>query len=192
MDYVVKKEDGRYYCVICEQEGKSTSYAVPNTVFRHRKAQHGIKAHRGPTNAPKKVTVVSRSEEVTLLKKQLEEKDKTLNQVIQALETVNELKNKMDNIQPTQNITQNINNTINIYFNKDLKYYPELVKLIGRKNTCDYLLFKMPESRDLFGVLDKLFVRDVLAPAQSELGMTTNLLSLEESQNIYVIPQESL
>lgn len=59
----------------------------------------------------------------------------------------------------TTNITNNINN-INIYFNKDLKYYPELVKIMGKKGTCDYLLFTMPESKDIFGVLDKLFIRD--------------------------------
>lgn len=74
---------------------------------------------------------------------------------------VAKLTDAVTHIQPVTNITNNnITNNINIYFNKDLKYYPELVKIMGKKGTCDYLLFTMPESKDLFGVLDKLFIRD--------------------------------
>lgn len=83
-----------------------------------------------------------------------------------ASEVVRELEHKVG----SQNITNNISNTINVYFNKDLKYYPELVKLLGRQKTCNYLLFKMPESRDLFGVLDTLFVKDGVSTCPIRVG----------------------
>jgi len=54
----------------------------------------------------------------------------------------------------------NINNNNTIYFNKELKYYPELVKIMGREKACNYLLYGMPETKDIFGVIDKLFLQN--------------------------------
>lgn len=171
--------------VICEyclaSTGTSVSFSHRQGLYRHRKANHpesfaetrSVAAPCAPARKTK-ITVSARLGEVDQLRSALvqereksREKDQTINQV---LETVKQLQDKIEHIQPpTQNITQ-INNNINIYFNKDLKYYPELVKLLGRKNTCDYLLFKMPESRDLFGVLDKLFVRDGISYCPIRVG----------------------
>jgi len=64
---------------------------------------------------------------------------------------------------PTINISNNNSNNNNnsiIYFNKDLKYYPELVKIMGREKACNYLLYGMPETKDIFGVIDKLFLQN--------------------------------
>jgi len=62
---------------------------------------------------------------------------------------------------PINNINNNNNNNnTTIYFNKDLKYYPELVKIMGREQACNYLLYGMPETKDIFGVIDKLFLQN--------------------------------
>jgi len=66
-----------------------------------------------------------------------------------------------DGAQINNNIINNNNNNNNtIYFNKDLKYYPELVKIMGREKACNYLLYGMPETKDIFGVIDKLFLQN--------------------------------
>ena len=174
MDYVILKPDGRYYCIICDKAGVSTSYALARSVYRHRKVCHPTErpvriSTPSTATVPKKIVVSERSTTsaaaagtVTL---QIQDKG---DMIIQMLA---DLKTRMDQQLPAQNITQiNNNNTINIYFNKDLKYYPELVKLIGKQSACDYLLFKMPESRDLFGVLDKLFVKDGVSTCPIRVG----------------------
>ena len=132
-----------YKCKYCPKTYKNRPH-----VYRHQKVcEHKDSAHSDPV----RINVVAKDKpigsgidkELMIIRKQM-----------------TELSNQIKTI-PAQNITQiTNNNNINVYFNKDLKYYPELVKLLGRQKTCDYLLFTMPESRDIFGVFDKLFVRD--------------------------------
>lgn len=63
---------------------------------------------------------------------------------------------------PTVNnvVTNNITNNINIYFNKDLKYFQELVNVMGHENAVSYLLYTLPATKNLFDVINKIFVRD--------------------------------
>jgi len=76
--------------------------------------------------------------------------------------SIDEIKQQITNVvkqlPATAGTTINNNNTI--YFNKDLKYYPELVKIMGREKACNYLLYGMPETKDIFGVIDKLFLQN--------------------------------
>jgi hypothetical protein len=70
-----------------------------------------------------------------------------------------------DNLNPVTSLPQpinnnNNNNNVTIYFNKELKYYPELVKIMGKEKACNYLLYGMPETKDIFGVIDKLFLQN--------------------------------
>lgn len=174
MDYAYKTTDDKIGCLICYDLDIESFFSSYRNLSRHCKIRHpGV----GPVNHDKCVKVklvvknTSTAQAIHMLSKQLQQKDETISQV---LETVNELKTKMGLISPSQTtqITQNItnNNNINIYFNKDLKYYPELVKLFGRKNTCDYLLFTMPESKDIFGVIDKLFMRNGISHCPIRVG----------------------
>ena len=159
-------EHEKFTCIDCQKRGITAVYLSRQALSRHRRNRH---------------TFSDTTHELQLMKKklerleQLEKKEETITQI---LETVTELKNKINTAptpppvipQVTNNINNNITNNINIYFNKDLKYYPELVKLLGRQKTCDYLLFKMPESRDLFGVLDTLFVKDGVSTCPIKVG----------------------
>lgn len=60
----------------------------------------------------------------------------------------------------TGTTVNNITNNINIYFNKDLKYFTELVNVMGHTNAVSYLLYTLPATRNLFDVINKIFVRD--------------------------------
>lgn len=103
------------------------------------------------------------------------------NQIERVTETLDKLTNMIGSIQPITN-NNTINNTINIYFNKDLKYYPELVKLIGKEMANNLLLYKMPESKDLFSVLDKLFVKD---------GINTCPIRLDDGDEFLIARSET-
>jgi len=82
-------------------------------------------------------------------------------QIPQKLTTEKISNNEITNLNiPINNNNNNINNNNTIYFNKDLKYYPELVKIMGREKACNYLLYGMPETKDIFGVIDKLFLQN--------------------------------
>jgi len=70
------------------------------------------------------------------------------------------IKTEVSGLKKNENTLINNNHNNNIYFNKDLKYYPELVKIMGREKACNYLLYGMPETKDLFGVIDKLFLQN--------------------------------
>lgn len=78
------------------------------------------------------------------------------------------------------NITQT--NNISIFFNEDLKYYPELVKIMGKDKAGDYLLFKMPESKDLFNVLDLLFVKDGISSCPIQLDGTDFVVTRSKTE----------
>lgn len=139
-----------YQCVACKAMGITKMFKHPQSVNNHKVKYHQKKPH--PTVVKKDNT-------------------SAVDAITQLIETVNEIKNKIDAAAPPiTNITNNISNTFNIYFNKDLKYYPELVKLMGKQKTFDYLMFKMPESRDLFGVLDTLFVKDGVSTCPISIG----------------------
>ena len=143
-------------CEYCKPNPQE--FSCRQSYYRHRKTFH-----------PETVSATACKRQVKIKPKQ-QEQDNVLLETL--LKEVKEIKTKMGNgaaITNNSNITQ-INNTINVYFNKDLKYYPELVKLLGRQKTCDYLLFKMPESRDLFGVLDTLFVKDGVSTCPIRVG----------------------
>jgi len=73
---------------------------------------------------------------------------------------IDNLSKKLETIQAPQTVNNINNNNNTIYFNKDLKYYPELVKIMGREKACNYLLYGMPETKDIFGVIDKLFLQN--------------------------------
>lgn len=133
-----------YHCNFC---GISLSSRASKS--RHQRYTCKLRPDQSIT---KLVEKPSTQPELQEIKDQIAKLTCAMNQIMPSGQGVSNITNITNN--------NNITNNINIYFNKDLKYYPELVKLLGRKNTCDYLLFKMPESRDLFGVLDKLFVKD--------------------------------
>lgn len=136
----------------CETCGKT--YSFKTTLNKHFREKH-----------PKKCTLVAKPKEgegdlLTSIRDMIKSEVSELRAEIKASQ------------QPSGvNITNNnISNVINVYFNKDLKYYPELVKIMGRDKAGDYLLFKMPESRDLFGVLDTLFFRDGVSTCPIRVG----------------------
>lgn len=60
----------------------------------------------------------------------------------------------------TNNITNNTNNNINIYFNNDVKYFKELVDIMGRESAIRYLLYTLPSTKNLFDVIAKIFMRE--------------------------------
>lgn len=141
-------------CEYCKEKGIHTTFSWKQSYYKHRVKNHP-ELYEDPKDSKLKV-----------LEMRLKDTEKALaemsNNSASILKAVNDIRDKVQtpsNVTNNNNITQ-INNTINVYFNKDLKYYPELVKLLGRQKTCNYLLFKMPESKDLFGVLDKIFVKD--------------------------------
>lgn len=138
-----KCTDGRIGCGICKNRGITVTYSAYSGLSRHYKVAHKDRDR-------KQVMITPKNDKITEL----------TNQVATLIDEIRELKEKGAS-QPTIVNNNNVtNNTINIFFNKDLKYYPELVKIMGRDKAGDYLLFKMPESKDLFGVLDKLFTKD--------------------------------
>ena len=169
----IKTKDNRIICAQCQKMSVQPIYSSMRAFRRHYRLHH-VKL----PDTRQKIIAVPRdthasdgysADKITLLEKQVQDLTNQLQAVIRTPTGIDQqLKTISDEIralraQPlSSHITNNnnINNNITIYFNKDLKYYPELVKLLGRQKTCDYLLFKMPESRDLFGVLDTLFMRD--------------------------------
>jgi len=123
-------------------------FSCKQALYRHRKTNHLKKPIKiQPQPQPKFV-----SPEIELLRKEIQQKD---NKIIEVLESVRE---ELKVYKPVMN-SNSINNST-IYFNKDLKYYPELVKIMGREKACNYLLYGMPETKDIFGVIDKLFLQN--------------------------------
>jgi len=128
---IAYKIDNRYGCQICNRE-----YADKSAVYRHYKRNHKIE----PTVC-EKINVIS--EQMNTLVNEMQDFKK---------------QNPATSAPVINNNNNNNNNTI--YFNKDLKYYPELVKIMGREKACNYLLYGMPETKDIFGVIDKLFLQN--------------------------------
>jgi hypothetical protein len=154
MDYVTLNKDGRYYCNICTSLGKSTSFAYANSIFQHKKTSHQVlKQHKTKIECSPKNQIHEVNTKVTAISEQMT----TL------VSEIKDLKQQIPNqLANNSNISNNNinNNNSTIYFNKDLKYYPELVKIMGKEKACNYLLYGMPETKDIFGVIDKLFFQN--------------------------------
>jgi len=118
-------------CELCEKEGKIITFSHKCSKTRHIRNFH-----------KEKVEIKQKHMDFpTILKTEL-----------------SKVNTKIEKLVPIQQHINNNNNTI--YFNKDLKYYPELVKIMGREKACNYLLYGMPETKDIFGVIDKLFLQN--------------------------------
>ena len=111
--------------------------------------------------------------------------------VITLADVCNEIQDLKKHI-PTQlsvPINANINNINNnnstIYFNKDLKYYPELVKIMGKEKACNYLLYGMPETRDIFGVIDKLFLQNGATDCPFRYDQDTGEFLIARAEGVY-------
>lgn len=133
--------NGRFGCITCAKHGRDVSFISEITFKNHYKKSHL------PFPCPKKTKINIKPKESTN-----EMSDLITKAVEKAMTKLTE------EMQPqVVNVTNNSNNiNLNIYFNKELKYYPELVKLLGKKEASDYLLFTMPESKDFFGVIRRL------------------------------------
>jgi len=128
------------YCNICAQKGIKITFKHKSSMCKHMKQFHFD------------------AEAESKLKLDIKPK----NIINKLIEKVDDLTKIIKTSAPGGPVTNNNinNNNNNIYFNKDLKYYPELVKIMGREKACNYLLYGMPETKDIFGVIDKLFLQN--------------------------------
>jgi len=134
MNYAFKTVDNKIGCMLCDEVNIPSYFSSYNSLRNHCNTRHrGIPPPKYSKLVKTKITCTSKNRSLT--------SDAPL---VANLTNVN-----------NNNIS---NNTI--YFNKDLKYYPELVKIMGREKACNYLLYGMPETKDLFGVIDKLFLQN--------------------------------
>lgn len=76
MNHVIKKSDGRYYCTVCENEGKSTSFAMIESIFRHRRTCHGLVPNKKMV-APK--LIVAKPKQICAENEHLSQTSKSLN-----------------------------------------------------------------------------------------------------------------
>lgn len=163
-----------YKCSLCNK-----CYSSSTNRNRHSKTCTGNQKDQEIAALKKQLQNLKATDATVIMTNQLSE----LKQQI-AAEVAKELEGKIAQIggNVTNNITSNVTNNINIYFNKDLKYYPELVKIMGKKGTCDYLLFTMPESKDLFGALDKIFVQNGVSTCPIKLDGNEFMIARNEGQ----------
>lgn len=155
--------NGRFGCIKCATQGRDASFISEVTFKNHYKKTHiplPCQKKTKVTVTPKgEATVDNMSDLITKAVKRVmaetmaETMAKTMAKIT---EQVAAIKPQVVNVTNNNSNNNNINMNMNIYFNKELKYYPELVKLLGKKEASDYLLFTMPESKDFFGVIRKL------------------------------------
>jgi len=141
MNTTFKTESGKYVCLLCDEFGIKSCFSTLTNLNKHCKIRHNTKSNEGLKNKTKHNDALVE-----------------VKSMISGLVTeIQDLKQKPA---ATHAPINNNNNNTTIYFNKDLKYYPELVKIMGREKACNYLLYGMPETKDIFGVIDKLFLQN--------------------------------
>ena len=136
-------------CKTCfNEKGLTIKFAHKSSLNRHMRSFHQPQKTKVPVSPKSEATVNNMSDLIT----------KAVEAIAKLTEQVAAIKPQVVNVTNNSNNSNNnnINMNMNIYFNKELKYYPELVKLLGKKEASDYLLFTMPESKDFFGVIRKL------------------------------------
>lgn len=145
-------EEKRYLCPYCDG-----NYGAKQTLTQHLK----FKCKNKP---PVKVSIVpkisnhSPSEEVP---PNIGEQLAAIKSSVDKLQQQQQQQPQSQVINSNNTITNNItNNNITIYFNKDLKYFTELVNIMGKQNAISYLLYTLPETKNLFDVMSKIFVRE--------------------------------
>jgi len=133
------------YCSICKNKNLTINFSNKSNKMRHMKKFHS--------------TELEHEHEPEI---ELEHEHEPILDKKTIIDHIQSLSHKIDNIIPAKQTVSIAPSTINntIYFNKDLKYYPELVKIMGREKACNYLLYGMPETKDIFGVIDKLFLQN--------------------------------
>lgn len=141
-----KIANGRIECIECLKSGKKISFATTSSFYKHRRNNHTM------TQTIIKPTGVSVAE---ILSRQIEQ-----------------LTNKIDKLPVTnsQN-TQNITNNVNMYFNKELKYFNELVKIMGRENALNHLLYTGPKIKNPFDSLKRIFAHGDIPICISDTGI---------------------
>jgi len=138
----IRADNGSLMCEICNSNNIYSYFASEQSYRRHVRIRHSLKP------------IKKQDIDITELKHQI----KTLNKKIDKIQTSTTATSTSTSTS-TSNATP-VSNNVTLYYNKDLKYYPELVKIMGREKACNYLLYGMPETKDIFGVIDKLFLQN--------------------------------
>lgn len=90
--------------------------------------------------------------------------------IAKVLSEIQELKKRLDNPQGFQVSDSTISsNTISVYFDK-LNYYHMLVSIMGVEKAHNYLLFRLGESKDVYGPLNLIF-QNGGCPIEIDKGM---------------------
>lgn len=124
-------------------------YGRKSSIYRHQRV-----CAQNQTSLTKQKPIVKRKEDdrITQLEQSVKEGFEKIQSIIVDKQTVT--------VSNVNNVNNNITNNINIYFNKDLKYFTELVNVMGHANAVSYLLYTLPATKNLFDVIGKIFVRD--------------------------------
>lgn len=149
METFFKTENGDIACTICKKNGRMAIFTQRQNFYRHRVKYHP-ETVKPKTNdsAPN----FSSSSEPTLMEIQ-----KQLSLLV--------------NNQSVPIVTNNnITNNLNLFFNKDLKYFNELSKIMGKENAINHLLYTSPKIKNHFDVLKRIFANGGMPICISDRG----------------------
>lgn len=144
-----KTEDGRFGCSLCKAKNKIVTFAARGGVYKH---------YNGTHRTEKQKLIISpkyESLELSEIRQQLCEIATQMNKILPVAVTNN---------------NNNITNNFNMYFNKDLKYFNELSKIMGLENAINHLLYTGPKVRNPFDVLKRIFAHSDMPICISDRG----------------------